>query len=162
MGAARKERKDRKEKKAKILALLQKLFCSPGSSKPFIVTRDGEEGEKRGRGLASRRRRRKGGGVRGQGENRPLRWKGVNKGKKNSITLFLFFSMFRSAPPARAASMFNAKALAATPHGACVLSMLAVIGAVAALRAWLRLANGIWIYFLRPGKDLKKLGEKEF
>ena len=55
--------------------------------------------------------------------------------------------------------MFNAKALAATPHGACVLSMLAIIGAVAALKAWLRLANGIWIYFLRPGKDLKKLGE---
>ena len=58
--------------------------------------------------------------------------------------------------------MLNAKAMAATPHGACVLSMLAVIGAVAALRAWLRLANGIWIYFLRPGKDLKKLGAAPF
>ena len=74
----------------------------------------------------------------------------------SSLSMFQFRS---AAPPTRAASMFNAKSLAATPHGACVLSMLAVIGAVVALKAWLRLANGIWIYFLRPGKDLKKLGE---
>ena len=73
--------------------------------------------------------------------------------------MFQFLSSSRVAPPARAAPMFNAKAVTATPHGACVLSMLAVIGAIAALKAWLRLANGIWIYFLRPGKDLKKLGE---
>lgn len=167
MGAARKEKKRERGKERKEESfLLQKLSCSPGSSKPFIVTRAGDEGEKKREG-ASRvggEGEKGGGGVRGRrGENDPFPTKGVNKGKKKFNHSFsFFFSMFRSAPPARAASMFNAKALAATPHGACVLSMLAVIGAVAALRAWLRLANGIWIYFLRPGKDLKKLGKKEF
>lgn len=71
-------------------------------------------------------------------------------------------AFFSSPPPPSRnllSTMINAKALAATPHGACVLSMLAIIGAIAALKAWFRLANGIWIYFLRPGKDLKKLGE---
>ena len=57
--------------------------------------------------------------------------------------------------------MLDVRALSKTSHGACVASMLAVIGAVAALKAIVRLAAGVWTYFLRPGKDLKKLGEKE-
>ena len=128
----------------------------------------GGRGETRSGVSASGLEKKKGGGQRESpsAKKGKREWNEEKKKKALSLSSSLFtlshFSMFRSAaPPARAAPMFNAKALAATPHGACVLSMLAVIGAVAALKAWLRLANGIWIYFLRPGKDLKKLGEIE-
>ena len=55
--------------------------------------------------------------------------------------------------------MLDVRALSKTSHGACVTSMLALIGAVTALRAIVRVLGGVWTYFLRPGKDLKKLGE---
>jgi 17beta-estradiol 17-dehydrogenase / very-long-chain 3-oxoacyl-CoA reductase len=55
--------------------------------------------------------------------------------------------------------MLDVRAMSATPHGACVASMLAVVGAVAALRALWRLVAGVWTHFLRPGKELKKLGK---
>jgi hypothetical protein len=55
--------------------------------------------------------------------------------------------------------MLDARALTATPHGACTVSMLTLIGGLAALGAVARLVRGVWTYFLRPGKDLAKLGE---
>ena len=56
-------------------------------------------------------------------------------------------------------TMLDARTLTATPHGACTVSMLTLIGGVVALSSLVRLFRGIWVYFLRPGKDLKKLGE---
>jgi hypothetical protein len=56
-------------------------------------------------------------------------------------------------------TMLDARTLTSTPHGACTVSMLTLIGGVVALSALARLLRGIWVYFLRPGKDLKKLGE---
>jgi len=55
--------------------------------------------------------------------------------------------------------MLDVRTLSKTPHGACTVSMLAVIGAFVAFSALARLLRGIYIYFLRPGKDLKKLGK---
>jgi len=56
--------------------------------------------------------------------------------------------------------MLDVRTLSRTPHGACTVSMLALIGAVVALGSLARLLRAIWVYFLRPGKDLKKLGKR--
>lgn len=50
-------------------------------------------------------------------------------------------------------------ALAGKPVGATAISLLVVVGALQGVKALLRFINGVYIYFIRPGKDLKKLGE---
>ena len=84
-------------------------------------------------------------------------------GFAHSSSRFLFPTPPRTTPHSHTLThtMLDVRALSKTSHGACVASMLAVIGAVAALKAIVRLAAGVWTYFLRPGKDLKKLGERE-
>jgi 17beta-estradiol 17-dehydrogenase / very-long-chain 3-oxoacyl-CoA reductase len=50
-------------------------------------------------------------------------------------------------------------ALAGKPVGATAISLLVVVGALQGIKSLLRFINGVYIYFIRPGKDLKKLGE---
>lgn len=45
-----------------------------------------------------------------------------------------------------------------TRFGYIAILLLLVVGSIEGLRAIHRLASGIYIYFLRPGKDLKRLG----
>lgn len=49
--------------------------------------------------------------------------------------------------------------LLGTSVGASAITLILFVGAVQGLKSLLRFINGIYIYFLRPGKDLKKLGE---
>lgn len=49
--------------------------------------------------------------------------------------------------------------LAESPIGAGVITLLAFVGAVQGLSSLARFLRGIYIYFIRPGKNLKKLGE---
>jgi hypothetical protein len=49
--------------------------------------------------------------------------------------------------------------LAEQPLGAAVISLLVFVGAVQGIKSLVRFINGIYIYFLRPGKNLKALGE---
>ena len=58
------------------------------------------------------------------------------------------------------ASLLDVRTAVKTSTGACAVGMLTLIGAAVAARALARLAAGLWVYFLRPGKDLKKLGER--
>ena len=39
-----------------------------------------------------------------------------------------------------------------------LLGLVAFVGAIAILQTALRAATGVYVYFLRPGKNLKKLG----
>lgn len=43
--------------------------------------------------------------------------------------------------------------------GTGLITLLLFVGAVQGLKSLVRFINGIYIYFLRPGKNLKKLGE---
>ena len=45
-----------------------------------------------------------------------------------------------------------------TSFGYVAILLLLVVGSIEGLRAIYRLASGIYVYFLRPGKDLKRLG----
>ncbi len=45
-----------------------------------------------------------------------------------------------------------------TWFGYIAILLLLVVGSVEGLRAIYRLASGVYVYFLRPGKDLKRLG----
>ena len=42
--------------------------------------------------------------------------------------------------------------------GSLFITFLALLGLLAVARAAVRLARGIWIYFLRPGKHLRHYG----
>ena len=45
-----------------------------------------------------------------------------------------------------------------TWFGYIAILLILVVGSVEGLRAVYRLASGVFVYFLRPGKDLKRLG----
>ena len=45
-----------------------------------------------------------------------------------------------------------------TWFGYIAILLILVVGCAEGLRAIYRLASGIYLYFLRPGKDLKRLG----
>ena len=44
------------------------------------------------------------------------------------------------------------------PGGAVCVALLLLVGAIQGLKAVVRLTSGVWVYFLRPGKNLKRLG----
>lgn len=44
------------------------------------------------------------------------------------------------------------------PGGPMCVALLLLVGAIQGLKAVVRLTSGVWVYFLRPGKDLKRLG----
>lgn len=46
-----------------------------------------------------------------------------------------------------------------SPAGALAVTLLLILGAIGALKALARLASGVYTYFLRPGKDLRRLGQ---
>jgi NAD(P)-dependent dehydrogenase (short-subunit alcohol dehydrogenase family) len=46
-----------------------------------------------------------------------------------------------------------------SPAGVVAVTLLLILGAIAALKALVRLASGVYTYFLRPGKDLRRLGQ---
>ena len=46
-----------------------------------------------------------------------------------------------------------------TQGGSVAVSLLLLAGTVAGLRALFRFCNGVYIYFIRPGKNLKRLGQ---
>jgi 17beta-estradiol 17-dehydrogenase / very-long-chain 3-oxoacyl-CoA reductase len=46
-----------------------------------------------------------------------------------------------------------------TPGGSIAVSLLLLAGTCSGLRALFRFCNGIYIYFIRPGKNLKRLGQ---
>ena len=43
--------------------------------------------------------------------------------------------------------------------GSIAVSLLLLAGTVSGLRALFRFCNGVYIYFIRPGKNLKRLGQ---
>lgn len=49
--------------------------------------------------------------------------------------------------------------LTSTPGGSIAVSLLLLAGTFSGLRALFRFCNGIYIYFIRPGKNLKRLGQ---
>lgn len=49
--------------------------------------------------------------------------------------------------------------LAGKPFGGTAITLLVFVGAVQGLKSLLRFINGFYMYFIRPGKDLKKLGD---
>ena len=46
-----------------------------------------------------------------------------------------------------------------TQGGSIAVSLLLLAGTISGLRALFRFCNGIYIYFIRPGKNLKRLGQ---
>lgn len=46
-----------------------------------------------------------------------------------------------------------------TSGGSWAVGLLLFVGAVQGLKALVRFASGIYVYYLRPGKNLKRLGE---
>ena len=45
-----------------------------------------------------------------------------------------------------------------SPAGAVAVALLLIVGAMEGIKSLLRLASGVYIYFLRPGRDLRRLG----
>ena len=46
-----------------------------------------------------------------------------------------------------------------TQGGSVAVSLLLLAGTISGLRALFRFCNGVYIYFIRPGKNLKRLGQ---
>ena len=46
-----------------------------------------------------------------------------------------------------------------TQGGSVAISLLLLAGTISGLRALFRFCNGVYIYFIRPGKNLKRLGQ---
>ena len=42
--------------------------------------------------------------------------------------------------------------------GSLLITVFALLGLVAVIRSTIRLARGLWVYLLRPGRDLKRYG----
>ncbi len=51
------------------------------------------------------------------------------------------------------------ESLCSNQGGSIAVSLLLLAGTVSGLRALFRFCNGVYIYFIRPGKNLKRLGQ---
>lgn len=51
------------------------------------------------------------------------------------------------------------KSATSTSGGSTAIALLLIVGAIEGVKALVRFASGIYIYYLRPGKNLKKLGQ---
>lgn len=51
------------------------------------------------------------------------------------------------------------ESLCSIQGGSIAVSLLLLAGTISGLRALFRFCNGVYIYFIRPGKNLKRLGQ---